>query len=207
MNKWDVRIWLNCESRIREETSQIADVVRAYAEGHSIELAPHRLHCLEYRSKNKKWPYWRLYCYFLTANHIVDVVDAVPYQETERGKQWLRLVDSHFEVFGMPWRMRYFATVYAAMVSGGRKAVDNLKKKISLFIKLVEKDNTEDPSLFRRFRILLENAERSLDKYYYVAHLQDQREAIYALDYSVYLLHALLFEIGEALKFVPSREE
>lgn len=200
---WEILVWLNCEQRIGDDPRRIKETVLAYSKAHGVELHPFALHRLEYRSQRKRWRHWHIYCYFITATHVVDVVDAVPFQDTMQGRKWLSdLVDQHFEVFGMPWRMRIHETIYASMVSGGKVALEKLKSSVASFIDSLR----AKPTVLNRFRMQLNKAELALNKYYRVVELEDQREAILALNYAVYVLHDLIYDIGETLGLVPVKK-
>lgn len=201
---WKVTVWLNCEQRIgKDEEKRIKKRVFAYAQSHKPELSPFQLYRLLHKiDNNKKWPRWYLYCYFIVKPQpIVDVADTAPIQSTKQGETWLKLIDMHFDVFGMPWRMREFEYTYGTMISGGENAVECLKKSISAFIQGIEVKS----DVRNHFNSELKRAEERLNGYYTAMNIEEPRQAIVTLDHAVYILHELIFDVGEELGFIPPK--
>ncbi len=202
-SKWEVNVWLNCEQRIGVNAKKIEDHVHAYCQSHVVEFHPFNLHRLEnYRIQKQKWNHWCLYCYFIPQYNVVEVIDAAPVQKTKLGKQWLHMVDQHFNVFSMPWRMRMYEPSYSTIVSGGKVAVEKLLESAQNFLDSVK----IDPDTLDQAQIQLGSAVATLDKYYLAVETQDLRKGRHSLDHAVYLLHELIYYIGEQLKFVPRKK-
>ena len=143
VRKWVVTVWSSCEQRIGVAPEDIKKEVLAHCQAHKVEDYPNLVQILDFPIQRQKWSHWYLYCYFIPVEGTVDVVDAAPIQTTRRGKEWLELVKNHFDVFGMPWRTRKYP--YAAMISGGRAAVEKLMQSVENFIQKIK------PSCINRF--------------------------------------------------------
>jgi hypothetical protein len=198
--KWEVTVWLNCEQRIGVPPENIERRMLAHCQAHNVEEYPDQVQVRDFRTNKKKWGHWYLYCYFVPVEGTVDVVDAAPIQTSRRGAEWLELVKHHFDVFGMPWRMREYP--YAAMISGGRAAVEKLLEAVESFVDKIK----PDPGTVERFHLQLHRAWRSLDNYYKTVAIPDQKQARIALDTTVYILHELIYDIGESLRLVPRKK-
>jgi len=200
---WKVTVWLNCEIRVgKDENERIKKSVLSFAQDHSPEEWLTKNYKLRHPINIKKWPKWILYCYFmLKPQPNVDVIDIAPQQTTDLGERWLKLVGKHFKVYGMPWRLRQSAPMYALMITGGKDEVEALKDGISTPIRQIK----IEPEVQKRIAAELLNAEKQLKKYYAAMRIADDRQALEALEFAVYIQHELIFDIGEVLGFIPSK--
>jgi hypothetical protein len=208
MKNWEYCVWPNTEERIGCKPNHIVDIqksVKAFVARHpglfdGEMVPPHGLHRVIYElRRNNKVENWYLYCYAMTKYKTVDIVDAAPFQSCLRGERWLELVELHFKVFGMPWRNREYALTPALMISVGRDAVENLKKRVENFLG----DIPVPHASLTPFRARLFEAETKIDEFYHESTTrEDKRPATYALDHAVYILHNLIYDMGEAMRFV-----
>jgi len=189
--EWVVCVLPDCERHLGIKR----DTIERHLLGHLKRHPPsHRnVNRVKFQFPKKKEP-WIVY--FLVVGNCVDALDAAPIVESGRGKSWLALVEEHFNVFGMAWRLRPPLQTEEALISGGVAAIEHFKESVDHFINSI-------PAL-TGFKSQITTAGNEIDNYYRSRHHGSYIDARNHLESAVYCLHQLLYRIGEELRLIPT---
>lgn len=196
---WNVRVWLECEQRMRFETEKIEQCVHLFAEQHDSLVRSGGLQKVLCQTNDLRWSEWCIFCYFTPLGREAEAVDAAPIQTSDIGKRWFSLVSSHFSTFGMPWRVRAPYDVYGIMVSAGQRAVESLCAEVGKFLHSAKIGSP----VKAQCDAMLQLADGAILKHYAAISKGNHRRAQRELDAAVYHVHRLLYLAGENLDLVP----
>ncbi len=196
---WKVQVWLECEQRLGVAREQIESCIHSFV-GQNRDLLQSRVvQKVPFHRSDSRWPEWCVFCYFDTSEYQAEAVDAAPLQRSRLGERWLRLLESHFRSFSMPWRTRPPQEVYAGMLSTGRRSVESLWTEVRDFLEDVEM-HQDDKELCRdRLGI----AETAIFNHHAAISRGHFGGATRELDTAIYHIHRLLYLAGESLGVVP----
>lgn len=193
--RWKVRICSECINRMEVDMRQIETCIRGYLRRHAKTVHEHVYHVIHYSDRGS---HWCIFSYIDPLLREVEAVDTAPVQTTAIGKKWFDLLDYHFRVFGMPWRLRDANKVHPTMVTAGQREVEKLTDDAEGFIKRVKMPLAQK----RECRALLEFVDRAIENSHRNFKKGNIVAAIRDVDNAVYNIHMVLYMAGDMLNLI-----